>query len=68
MDHTTEKDIRRIPRFTLALPVRVESRVSETTVLVVPKSTPMVGAPVFGAGGAAVMGWLDVVSREGRAS
>lgn len=32
MDHTTEKDNRRIPRFSLALPVRVEARLSETNV------------------------------------
>ena len=48
MDNTSEKDSRRLPRFSLALPVRVESRVSETTVW--NEITRLTDVTAFGAG------------------
>lgn len=48
MDNTSEKDSRRLPRFSLALPVRVESRVSETVVW--NEITRLTDVTAFGAG------------------
>lgn len=48
MDNTSEKDSRRLPRFSLALPVRVESRVSESVVW--NEITRLTDVTAFGAG------------------
>ena len=48
MDNSSEKDSRRLPRFSLALPVRVESRVSETVVW--NEITRLTDVSAFGAG------------------
>lgn len=48
MNSTSEKDIRRLPRFSLALPVRVESRVSESVAW--NEITRLTDVSAFGAG------------------